>query len=320
MKNNKDKNSPLKFNLYDGILTQPTQISALSPNNTGLKLKFGSELPNVYGAGTGLSSSYSGLNLGGAVTNLMGGGGSAGGGESDAAKKKSGGFNMASASGMGILSGIGNIASGLIGRGDRRDAQIAAQKDYDNMLNKYKDLDTSNLYANVQNAYGGIQTNFENVYEDLTVNQQQAQFQAQQGAQQRSNIMQTLRGAAGGSGIAGLAQAMAAQGQLATQQASASIGQQEAMNQRLLAQGAANVQQMENQAQLIIAGGEAQAEQLRLQGAADARGLKYQQTSTLLGMAQQEKAERDRAVAEGNAALYGGIGQLVGGALGFIGS
>ena len=211
-------------------------------------------------------------------------------------------FDMTSAGGMGILSGIGNIASGLIGRGDRRDAQIAAQNEYTTMLSKYRNLDTRNLYANVQSQYEGL----ENTFEDLTVNQQQAQFEAQQGQQQRANIMQNLRGAAGSSGIAGLAQAMAAQGQLATQRASASIGQQESRINMLKAQEASKIQQLER-------AGEAQAEQLRLAGASQARQLKYQQTSTLLGMAQQEKAERDKAVAEGNAALYGGIGQLVGG-------
>jgi len=84
--------------------------------------------------------------------------------------------------------------------------------------------------------------NMENVYEDLTVNQQQAEFQAQQGAQQRANIMQNMRGAAGGSGIAGLAQALANQGALQTQQISASIGQQESRNQLAAAKGAGAVQ------------------------------------------------------------------------------
>ena len=87
----------------------------------------------------------------------------------------------------------------------------------------------------------------ENVYEDLTVNQQQAQFQAQQAQQTRANIMAQMEGAAGGSGIAALAQAMANQGQLTTRQISADIGQQEAQNQRLAAQGAGNVQTLERQ-------------------------------------------------------------------------
>jgi len=77
----------------------------------------------------------------------------------------------------------------------------------------------------------------ENVFEDLTVNQKQAQFQTQQGNQQRADLLQNLKGAAGGSGIASLAQTLANQGQLANQRISIGIGQQESANQRLLAQG-----------------------------------------------------------------------------------
>jgi len=94
--------------------------------------------------------------------------------------------------------------------------------------------------------------NMENVYEDLTVNQQQAQFEAQQGAQQRANIMQTMRGAAGASGIAGLAQALANQGTLQTQQISASIGQQESRNQMAAARGAGAVQIAERQGDQFV--------------------------------------------------------------------
>ena len=88
-------------------------------------------------------------------------------------------------------------------------------------------------------------SNMENTFEDLTVNQQQAEFQSQQGNQQRANIMQGLKGAAGSSGIAGLAQAMANQGQLQTQRISASIGAQESQNQMAAARGAAAIQSSE---------------------------------------------------------------------------
>jgi hypothetical protein len=94
-----------------------------------------------------------------------------------------------------------------------------------------------------KNPFAGM----ENTFEDLTVNQQQAQFQAQQGTQQRANIMQNMKGAAGGSGIAGLAQALANQGQLQTQRISASIGQQESRNQAMAAKGAASIQSLERQ-------------------------------------------------------------------------
>ena len=132
--------------------------------------------------------------------------------------------------------------------GRAEDLAIEAKKEEDAQkallkieMDKYKSHKFVNPYANM-----------ENVYEDLTVNQQQAQFQAQQGSQTRANVMQGLRGAAGGSGIAGLAQAMANQGQLQTQQISASIGQQEARNQRLAAQGAGQVQSMERQGDAMV--------------------------------------------------------------------
>jgi hypothetical protein len=92
----------------------------------------------------------------------------------------------------------------------------------------YKSMEFVNPYENMENAF-----------EDLTVNQQQAQFQKEQGAQQRANIMQGFKSAAGGSGIAGLAQAMANQGALQTQQISASIGEQESRLQMARAEGAA---------------------------------------------------------------------------------
>ena len=110
---------------------------------------------------------------------------------------------------------------------DAKTAQAKAQAKLDKEKEAYRSMEIKNEYANMENPY-----------EDLTVNQQQAQFQAEQMSQQRANIMQGMRGAAGGSGIASLAQAMANQGQLATQRISASIGQQESRNQALMAQGA----------------------------------------------------------------------------------
>jgi len=317
--------SPLKqTGLYSGSLTQPTQTSAFSPNYTGLKLQFGSELPSVYGTGAGLSSSYEGLNLGGGggtfggtATNLIGSSGdaftqtvSAGGGV--AATGGGGGINMSAAQMGAVASGIGGIIQGLVGRTKRRNQQIDAQNQYDDMLAKYRDLDTSNLYADIENPYANIQTNFENVFEDLTVNQQQAEFQRQTLARQQAGLMQGLSGAAGGSGIAALAQALANQGQIGAQRISASIGQQEAMNQRLLAQGAAREQALETQAELQVAKGQAMTDQLRLRGAEQARALDYRKTGTELGMAQQDLAAKNMAIAQADAALYGGIGSLVG--------
>ena len=143
-------------------------------------------------------------------------------------KKSPAKFIGAVSAGLGILKGVTSIIGAQQEKKRlREENQIA--KDLE-ITNPYKDLNTS----------------FENTFEDMTVNQQQAQFQAQQGAQARANLLSNLQGAAGGSGIAGLAQAMANQQQTQTQQISANIGQQEAANQRSSAQGAMNVQRMTN--------------------------------------------------------------------------
>ena len=98
------------------------------------------------------------------------------------------------------------------------------------------------------NPYEGM----ENVFEDLRVSTQAADFQAEQGAQQRANILGQLRGAAGSSGIAGLAQSMANQGQLQARQISTQLAQQEVANERARAGGAAQLQQMERQGDAMV--------------------------------------------------------------------
>jgi hypothetical protein len=140
--------------------------------------------------------------------------------------------------GTAVISGIASIHASNVNAGIAEDAATDAKTERDKqqaILDKqkqeYKSMRFKNPYENM-----------ENVYEDLTVNQQQADFQAQQGAQQRTNIMQNMRGAAGSSGIAGLAQALANQGALQTQQISASIGMQESRNQLAAARGAGAVQ------------------------------------------------------------------------------
>ena len=202
--------------------------------------------------------------------------------------------------------GLAKLGMSLAGRGDRIEEQKAARLEMEDLKADYENLDTSNIYAGVQNQF----RNLENTYEDMTVNQQQAQFEAQQGAQQRANIMANLQGAAGSSGVAALAQAMAGQGQLATQQASASIGAQEARIQQLRAGEASRLQTLERQ-------GEQYAEGLRLSGAETARGLEYSKTGTLLGMSQQRTAAANQARRMAKAQQMGAVGDIASAGLSF---
>jgi len=195
--------------------------------------------------------------------------------------------------------GIAKLGMSLAGRGDRIREQEEAKRQMQERMADYESLDTSNLAAGATNQF----VNLENTMEDLTVNQQQAQFEAQQAAQQ---------GAAGGSGIAALAQAMANQGQLSAQRISASIGQQESRNQMAAAQQA-------GQLQLAEASGAERAERLRLRGAEIARGLEYSKTGTLLGMSQQRVAAANQARAQAMAQQMSAIGDVGSAAIDYAG-
>ena len=180
----------------------------------------------------------------------------------------------------GVLKGATQIYGGIQERRRLRDEQRRARKNYQRQRQDLQNIEITNPYAN-------IQTEFENPYEDLTVNQQQAQFESQQAAQSRANVLGSLQGAAGGSGIAGLAQAIANRATADRARASASIGQQEARNQSLAAQGASQVQAREAAAQRQIAAGEASRQsneaerqrdliQLRAGFEADQRAIRQQ--------------------------------------------
>lgn len=189
-------------------------------------------------------------------------------------------FLAVAAIGAGV-GGAAKIAGGLIGSGKRRREQAEAQKELTMMKQRFEAADTSNPYANL-----------ENTMEDLTVNTQQADFMAQQAQQNQANIMQNMAGAAGGSGIAALAQAMANQGTQAAQQASASIGQQEAANQAAAARQAAQLQSME------------------AQGAARSQDMQMNKISTQLGMAQERLGAANAAREAAKQQVISGVGDV----------
>tara|TARA_R100001440_G_C2514982_1_gene118303 strand:+ start:1255 stop:1908 length:654 start_codon:yes stop_codon:yes gene_type:complete len=183
--------------------------------------------------------------------------------------------------GVAVAAGATQVIMANQGRKGRIAEQKAAMAEMEKNKKAYEQIDTSNTYANLENKF-----------EDLTVNQQQAQFEAQQNQQQQANIMNQMNAAAGGSGIAALAQAMANQGQLASQRAAASIGMQEAKNQQLVAQEASRIQQLE-----------AAGEQTAQQREADKQ-------ATLLGMSQQRKGAADQAREVAKQQAMAGVGTI----------
>ena len=202
-----------------------------------------------------------------------------------------------------LIVGAVVVAAGVAKHISGKKAQKAAEKkaeeakaEMNRQKAKYAQLDTSNPYKDYQNMMS------ENVYEDLTVNQQQAQFQREQQEQQRANIMQSLQGAAGGSGIAALAQQMANQGSLDARQSAASIGQQEAANQKLKAQG-----------ELIVQQGEQAAMGKRTEGEIMSRNMERNKVMTMMGMSQSEMAAHNQNAAAAQAQATEAWGDVAGG-------
>ena len=188
-----------------------------------------------------------------------------------------------------VIGGLTGIASGIIGSGKRKREQRAAQADYDRRKADYENTDTSNVYANM-----------ENTMEDLTVNQDQAKFQTEQSQQGLSNIMGSMQGAAGGSGIAALAQSLAGQQQNQVRQASMDIGRQEQSNQMAERSQAGNLQLYEAKGELI------------------SRDAEMEKTETLMGMSQQRLGAANTARQEATNSIVGGVGSLASAGAGFI--
>ena len=100
----------------------------------------------------------------------------------------------------------------------------------------------------------------ENPFEDFTVDLQAARFREEQAAQSRANILQQLQASAGSSGIAALAQALANQQSVQSQQISANIAQQERQNQMMAARGASLVDLQRKQGDAMVQQAEASRE------------------------------------------------------------
>tara|TARA_R100001463_G_scaffold638_2_gene2773 strand:+ start:2201 stop:2827 length:627 start_codon:yes stop_codon:yes gene_type:complete len=188
-------------------------------------------------------------------------------------------FTVAAIVGAGV--GLAKLGVSLGGRKKRIEEQKKAKAEMAQKKKAYEALDTSNVYKNMENKM-----------EDLTINQKGMELQNQQGQQSRANTMQKLKGAAGASGIAALAQQMANQGQLAAQKSGAMIGDQEAANQAKTASEASRLQTLERQ-------GEQTAQQREM----DKQG-------TLLGMSQQRVGAANQARADAKAAQMSAVGDI----------
>ena len=188
------------------------------------------------------------------------------------------------AAAQNALEGAAGIAGGLIGRRQReREARIAGE-DFQAQMTALRTQDIDNPFQNVQNTF-----------EDLTINQKEAEFLAGQQQLGLATTMSQMRRTVGSSGLAGMAQAMANQQSINLQKSAASIGQQEVANQAMAAKG------------------RFEQEKMFAMGEKEKRMMEFAKQNQLLAMASDRKIAADEAMAAQQAALIGGVGQLVSG-------
>jgi hypothetical protein len=164
-----------------------------------------------------------------------------------------------------------------------------AKAEMDARKEQFANLDISNPFMDM-----------DNVYEDLTVNQKEADFAKQQTQQSQANILNQMKGSAGSSGIAGLAQAMANQGALDAQKSAISIGKQEADNQKL------------------ALGEEARIQDKQIEGEYQMRDDERNKISTLYGMDAQDYATAQSKAAIANKEKNAAYSDAIGGVTDYV--
>jgi len=147
-----------------------------------------------------------------------------------------------------VLTG-GQVYRGIASR--RRD-RLAAEAEFDARLKTYEDSTFQELDPDDYKQ--------ENVFEDIQVDTQAAEFASEQFRQQQANIMEVYRGTAGGSGVAALAQTLSNQAAKQAKDTSVNIAQQLAQNKKIKLGEESRLKQQERQLQLNEAMGKRQFE------------------------------------------------------------
>ena len=197
---------------------------------------------------------------------------------------------------------LGVAAGFLFGRGRRRGGSLQrqlaeSQRKFEERLDAYEESQFKPLDEDALKQ--------ENVMEELEVDTQAQDYAREQFQQQQANIMAGMRGVAGGSGIAGLAQALSNQAKQQARETQISISEQLRANRAMERQEAARLKAQERAVTLA-----------NMQGA---NQFEIDKMTTLIGVAgEQVKGARqaiaDRLAYKGQVA--GAVGNVAGAMIG----
>jgi len=220
---------------------------------------------------------------------------------------------IAMAAAPGIIGAIGS----LFGSGRRRREQRAANAEMRKRREAFENIQYVNPYENITNQFAGLQNPYaENLYEDLGVNTQAADFLREQQQQSQANLIQQYRGVAGGSGVAGLAQAMSNISSKQARQASLDIGKQERANELARIKGEQQRRTGQFGIDKMQAGERGRIDMLKAQGEDYVRRQENRRTENLFGLSIDRKMAADKARQTARAQFYGGLGSAAAGVAG----
>jgi len=226
---------------------------------------------------------------------------------------------------------LGSSVLGLFGAGKarkdarRRDAEARAR--LAEAREAYNAIEFTNPYEGVTNPYEGVTSQFtgmENVYEEPQVDTRAADFMREQSQQQQANIMQNLKGTAGASGVAGLAQSLSNIGTQQARQASMDIARQERQSEMARRGEAGRIDMLQRQdaqrIDMLQRQGAYQADMLQRKGDMYVQQQEQDRVANLYGLAADRQTATSQALNTAqtgfNDALGGLVGDVVGGVAG----
>tara|TARA_R110002020_G_scaffold111536_2_gene257274 strand:+ start:721 stop:1443 length:723 start_codon:yes stop_codon:yes gene_type:complete len=195
------------------------------------------------------------------------------------------GTGILGAGALGIGAGVKAIGKGVRSRRNQRAQAIA---EFDKRIGEYERSQFEELDPDDYQQ--------ENIYEDLTVDTEAVDYAREQFQQQQANIMQSMRGVVGSSGVAGLAQTLSNEANKQSRESQIYITKQLAQNKKIRLAEQSRIKQ--------------EKRQIELNNALGRRQFEADKMSTLIGVAGQKVAGANQRIAGAQAMTQGIIGGL----------
>mgnify|MGYP003125125214 FL=1 len=219
--------------------------------------------------------------------------------------------------------GLGTSIMGLFGasraRRDARRADAEARKRLQEAREAYNAIEFTNPYEGITNPYEGITSQFtgmENVFEEPQVDTRAADFMREQSQQQQANILQNLRGVAGGSGVAGLAQQISNIGTQQARQAAVDIARQERQSEMARRGEASRIDMLQRQdaqrIDMLQRQGAYQADMLQRKGDMYVQQQEQNRIANLYGLAADRQTGTSQALNTAQTGFSSALGSLGG--------